>query len=1066
MRYCRDATVSPAAGAMRLLALIGLLALTIVGTACSDDEEPPAETTTPQISAFAAEPATITAGEPATLNWTIANATSAEISVVDGDFSHTIADENLASGSLEVTPEATTTYVLTAVNGDKEATAQVEVTVEEPVAAPSVDSFEASPETITEGETATLSWTTTGATSLALVDGDGNDIDLGDADVDSGSVDVSPTADTTYTLTATNDGGSDQQSVTVSVDALPDAPTIDAFSVSPNPAQVGGTVTVSWDVTGADTLTLESDADGAIDISSEPTDTGSIDVTVPDQTDVVYTLTAENAGGTATQDFTLTTGDAVTIASFTADPSDTIVQGDSVTLSWSVANATDVTLESDITGAIDLSNLATPGEISLQPQQTTTYTLTAEGLGGPVTETLTVDVAPPVAITDFSASPQTDVAPGSDVTLSWTVTGATQIDIEDSAANSVYSGTDLTGTVTVTPSADETYTITASNAGSSDTADVTVTVLSAPTINTFGATPDTDVPAGSDVTLSWDVSNAAQVDIVDDAATSIYSGSDATGTVTVNPTADVTYTLTATNANGSDTADVTVTTVAAITIDSFSADTTTTVSGEAVQLSWTTTNGNALTITGDAGITNYTAASGEVASGTLVVRPQTTTIYTLTLDGPGNQQQTSTLTVTVDAANLVISEVLYDVAGSDDTYEWIEVYNAGDTFVDLSNYSMGGGGSDYTYSQLDLSGTLAPQGCAVFGGPASTADNANPTFFDGTGTDIVNDLQNGGSTADGVALFFAPSANVDASSVPIDSVLYGDANSSGLLGEDGSADTELSPDVASGSSLARISPTSDVFVERTSPTPGRCFNATTVSSASAPADTTGTTTIEGFGLDPALDTYELEDDSGTAFVLTNCTETSQDVVECTVPVLTSASSAALDLVITRNLEYTPDADGDPTATPAAQPQEFRLADAYAPSNTINWCNVQFPPTATLTTGGTTIVYGQLYIAGYTDTQSTVFDSPSIVSQLGVGPDNSDPSTATGWSWTDASPNTGFDFSQNNDEYQATLTAPATAGNYDYAYRFSGDGGQTWTYCDSNGPGDGYVPSDAGQLTVN
>jgi hypothetical protein len=967
---------------MRLLALIGLLALTIVGTACSDDDEPPAETTTPQISAFAAEPATINAGEPATLTWTIADATSAEISVVDGDFSHTIADDNLASGSLEVTPEATTTYVLTAVNGDKEATAQVEVTVEEPVAAPSVDSFEASPETITEGETATLSWTTTGATSLALVDGDGNDIDLGDADVDAGSVDVSPTTDTTYTLTATNDGGSDQQSVTVSVDALPDAPTIDAFSVSPNPAQVGGTVTVSWDVTGADTLTLESDADGAIDISSEPTDTGSIDVTVPDQTDVVYTLTAENAGGTATQDFTLTTGDAVTIASFTADPSDTIVRGDSVTLSWSVANATDVTLESDITGAIDLSNLATPGEISLQPQQTTTYTLTAEGIGGPVTETLTVDVALPVAITDFSASPQTDVAPGSDVTLSWTVTGATQIDIEDSAANSVYSGTDLTGTVTVTPSADETYTLTASNTGSSDTASVTVT------------------------------------------------------------------------------------TVAAITIDSFSADTTTTISGEAVQLSWTTTNGNALTITGDAGITNYTAASGEVASGTLVVRPQTTTIYTLTLDGPGNQQQTSTLTVTVDAANLVISEVLYDVAGSDDTYEWIEVYNAGDTFVDLSNYSMGGGGSDYTYSQLDLSGTLAPQGCAVFGGPTSTADNANPTFFDGTGTDIVNDLQNGGSTADGVALFFAPSANVDASSVPIDSVLYGDANSSGLLGEDGSADTELSPDVGGGSSLARISPTSDVFVERTSPTPGRCFNATGVSSASAPADTTGTTTIEGFGLDPALDTYELEDDSGTAFVLTNCTETSQDVVECTVPVLTSASSAALDLVITRNLEYTPDADGDPTATPAAQPQEFRLADAYAPSNTINWCNVQFPTTATLTTGGTETVYGQLYIAGYTDAQSTVFDSPSIVSQLGVGPDNSDPSTATGWSWTDASPNTGFDFSQNNDEYQATLTAPTTAGNYDYAYRFSGDGGQTWTYCDSNGPGDGYVPSDAGQLTVN
>ena len=40
---------------------------------------------------------------------------------------------------------------------------------------------------------------------------------------------------------------------------------------------------------------------------------------------------------------------------------------------------------------------------------------------------------------------------------------------------------------------------------------------------------------------------------------------------------------------------------------------------------------------------------------------------------------------------------------------------------------------------------------------------------------------------------------------------------------------------------------------------------------------------------------------------------------------------------------------------------------------------------------------------------------------------------------------------NDDEYQATFVAPA-AGSYRYAYRFSVDGGSTWTYCDANGSG--------------
>ncbi len=74
-----------------------------------------------------------------------------------------------------------------------------------------------------------------------------------------------------------------------------------------------------------------------------------------------------------------------------------------------------------------------------------------------------------------------------------------------------------------------------------------------------------------------------------------------------------------------------------------------------------------------------------------------------------------------------------------------------------------------------------------------------------------------------------------------------------------------------------------------------------------------------------------------------------------------------------------------------------------------------------------------------------------------------------WRWFAGAPNPGHDGGaageRDNDEYQADLTLPAP-GAYDYAWRFTVDGGFTWTYCDGGDPGssNGYAPGDAGQLT--
>lgn len=117
---------------------------------------------------------------------------------------------------------------------------------------------------------------------------------------------------------------------------------------------------------------------------------------------------------------------------------------------------------------------------------------------------------------------------------------------------------------------------------------------------------------------------------------------------------------------------------------------------------------------------------------------------------------------------------------------------------------------------------------------------------------------------------------------------------------------------------------------------------------------------------------------------------------------------------------------------------------------VSFCRIQWPPSATIGRDGSVTVYGRVYAAGLTDRTSVTDVDPALVAQVGYGPTSSDPALGA-WTWIDASPNLGYGPSspgaeEDNDEYQGSL-GTTTAGTYDYAYRFSGDFGATWTYCD-------------------
>jgi hypothetical protein len=157
--------------------------------------------------------------------------------------------------------------------------------------------------------------------------------------------------------------------------------------------------------------------------------------------------------------------------------------------SASITSGDTLALTADVYGTSDLRvrwRIAEPdaGSIDGQGRYTAphvagTYHVVAASVADEsITDTATITVNPapsttarPPSISAFSASPAV-VAPGGDSTLSWTVTGATSITIDQGI------GTVTGSSVVITPSETTSYTLTATNDAGSATASTTVTVTS------------------------------------------------------------------------------------------------------------------------------------------------------------------------------------------------------------------------------------------------------------------------------------------------------------------------------------------------------------------------------------------------------------------------------------------------------------------------------------------------------------------------------------------------------------------------------------------------------------
>ena len=393
-------------------------------------------------------------------------------------------------------------------------------------------------------------------------------------DSSTGAISGTPTTITSsasYTVTATNTGGSTTASVTIEVNDV--APSAVAYSqnsftltkgttmTTTTPTSSGGTVT-SWSVSPSLPAGLSLDAS-----------TGAISGTPSAVTSSAsYTVTASNTGGSNSTTLTIVVIDVAPSSLSYSPNSFSLTKGttmSTVTPTTSGGTVTSWSVSPSLPAGLSLDS--STGAISGTPSAVTSsaaYTITASNTGGSDSTTLTItvnDVAPsslaysPNSLTltkNTAMSTLTPTSSGGTVT-SWSVTPSLPAGLSLDSSTGTISGTPSS----VTSSA--AYTITASNTGGSDTATVTIVVNDvAPTSlayspNSFTLTTGTAMTTvsptvnGGTIT-SWSVSPSLPAGLTLDSSTGAISGTPTTITSSAN------YTITASNTGGSTTTDVTI----------------------------------------------------------------------------------------------------------------------------------------------------------------------------------------------------------------------------------------------------------------------------------------------------------------------------------------------------------------------------------------------------------------------------------------------------------------------------------------------------------------------------
>jgi hypothetical protein len=674
----------------------------------------PSETCTPPSIVQPPVNASVARGTEATLFLTAtSNATSyqwyaGEVGTAPGelgDQSHPLADGN--APTIRVSPQATTKYWVLVRNACGEATAAVTVTVCDP---PSITTPPES-QTITRGESAPLSVTTTSPSTFTLqwYIGVPPHIDQPVAGATSETTSVSPQTTTSYFVRIANQCTSvDSAPATITVNE-PCAPASITAQSHSTTITSGDSTTLSVTPAGSTPRTIQwyLGTPAASTAISGATD-ATYDAT-PDATTSYFAVVTNDCGTATSTPVTITVTDACVPASISAQSGPaTITEGGSTTLSITPAGSAPRTIQwyrgaTAITGAHGTTYLASPAT-------TTTYAAVVTNDCGEATSTpVTITVVPAcVPATIASQSSSTSIVTGDSTTLSIAPAGSTPRTIQ------WYTGTPGPGssllipganasTYEVSPIAMTTYFAVATNdCGSATSTPVTITVTAA------CVSPSVTAQSGSTSIVRGD-STTVTVSAIGTAPRTVqwYTGtpanlaiiSGAMGTSYVaSPDTTTSYFAIVSNACGatnSTPATITVTDACVPATISAQSGSTSITTGESAVLSIVVAGSTPRTIQWYRGTPASSTLINGATTSSLNVSPAVTTTYFARVTNSCGSDDSAPVTVTVDCIRPSISaqpqpdtieqgqSVTLSVSGDDvDSYQWYS--NAQGFFAPIS----------------------------------------------------------------------------------------------------------------------------------------------------------------------------------------------------------------------------------------------------------------------------------------------------------------------------------------------------------------------------------------------
>ncbi len=271
-----------------------------------------------------------------------------------------------------------------------------------------------------------------------------------------------------------------------------------SLEAQPRSIELGAAATLSWITNGADEVQLEPDI-GVVEARGTK-------VVTPERR-TMYRILARGDGGEA-QDYAVvqvtekppppTQPSAILKAKPTS-----IEPGQSTTLTWATSGANEVRLEPE------LGSVESKGSKKVSPAAETTYRLVARGAGGEAEDSTVVRVtsrtpARPTAI--LKAKP-TAIELGQLATLTWTTTGANQIQLEPGLGS-----VQPQGSKTISPTLETSYKLIAEGAGGLAEDSVVIKVIAKRPTASLAAEPQA-IEQGQETTLQWTTTNATEVRI-------------------------------------------------------------------------------------------------------------------------------------------------------------------------------------------------------------------------------------------------------------------------------------------------------------------------------------------------------------------------------------------------------------------------------------------------------------------------------------------------------------------------------------------------------------------------